>query len=217
MNTRLSDTTVNNMTWGDLWCQLAERGLHVGEYSNTSAIVKVVCLNPPDGSVQTALIITGFQEQALEAKTFYSHAAVWPRNEHPQRQHGTYGSALPDNGLLPTKSPASLDDFAQTALALLRSKETTHVEAECDHCGGVGVVCGMNQPTGVGFTCPICNGSARKIITYAPFTGRKRRADVTKVQVPHNGFPGVEAGRKPGDLVSYEEFLIITTLPKDET
>lgn len=86
------------------------------------------------------------------------------------------------------------------------AKKTASVEAECGACGGTGVYCGFAEPKGIGVVCCQCDGSGKQVITYTPFTTRKRRTGVKTVQVSAGTFIGTRVGLV-GSSVTYEEFL----------
>ncbi len=86
------------------------------------------------------------------------------------------------------------------------SEKTASVEAQCSACGGTGVYCGFAEPKGVGVVCSGCDGSGKQVITYIPFTSRKRRTGVKTVQVSRGTFIGTGVG-PVGSSVSYKEFL----------
>ena len=86
------------------------------------------------------------------------------------------------------------------------AKSKLKVEAECYDCGGTGVYCGMAEPKGVGVVCLSCNGSGKIMISYNPFNGRKKRADVKVVRLSRGSFIPLGCG-PTGGQITYEEFV----------
>ena len=80
------------------------------------------------------------------------------------------------------------------------------IDAECRSCGGTGVYCGFAEPKGTGVVCLDCGGTGCQKIRYKPFTGRKRRAGVEKVQQSRGTFIATGVG-PAGGVVTYEQFL----------
>jgi hypothetical protein len=83
---------------------------------------------------------------------------------------------------------------------------TMSVEAQCNACAGTGVYCGFAEPKGTGVACLKCGSSGKVLIEYIPFTGRKRRDDVTTIRLSRGTSVGLGVG-PTGGSVSYEEFL----------
>lgn len=80
------------------------------------------------------------------------------------------------------------------------------VQAECRDCEGTGIYRGFAEPKGVGVVCLGCNGTGMQTVKYRPFTGRKKRKDVTTVRRSAGSF--IDTGVGPtGGSVSYEDFL----------
>ena len=80
------------------------------------------------------------------------------------------------------------------------------IEVECGDCRGTGIYHGFAEPKGVGVVCLHCDGTGKAQITYTPFTGRKRRSDISTVQLSRGSL--IVAGVGPrGSSISYEEFM----------
>jgi hypothetical protein len=79
------------------------------------------------------------------------------------------------------------------------------VKSQCAACGGTGIYHGFAEPRGVGVVCIQCDGTGCYIIEYEPFTERKRRNDITTVQLSR-GSTILSCGPS-GNSVSYNDFL----------
>ena len=79
------------------------------------------------------------------------------------------------------------------------------IKTECGSCQGTGVFCGMAEPKGVGVVCLNCKGTGCREIKYTPFTGRKRRDDVSQVSLSRGSL--LWSCGPCGKSVSYADFL----------
>ena len=80
------------------------------------------------------------------------------------------------------------------------------VQAECGDCGGTGIYRGLAEPKGIGVVCLGCNGRGMRPLKYRPFTGRKKRGDVTTVRRSAGRFIATGVG-PVGGSVNYADFL----------
>lgn len=55
------------------------------------------------------------------------------------------------------------------------------VKAECADCEGTGIFIGAYCHDGAGMVCRRCDGKGWHLISYTPFTARKKKAGVTRV------------------------------------
>jgi hypothetical protein len=71
------------------------------------------------------------------------------------------------------------------------------VEAECADCGGTGLYVGFAEAPGSASVCSNCDGTGRDVISYKPWSGKRK------------GRQGVKVVKQPwgrGTSVTYAEF-----------
>jgi hypothetical protein len=84
--------------------------------------------------------------------------------------------------------------------------KTMKVKAECLACGATGIYCGFAEAKGEGVVCLDCGGTGCQVISYKPFTKRRRKKGVKVVRRSRGSFIVTGIGGT-GDAVAYEEFL----------
>jgi hypothetical protein len=80
------------------------------------------------------------------------------------------------------------------------------LEIECPNCKGTGIYHGFAEPKGVGVICINCKGTGKSEIHYTPFTGRKTRTDIERVQYSKGALLVTGVGPR-GNSISYRDFL----------
>jgi hypothetical protein len=78
------------------------------------------------------------------------------------------------------------------------------IEIQCPDCGGTGLYRGTFEPKGFAVVCRECNGTAKKVIEYTPFSGRMTRYDV-KIVCWSKGM--TTEARKASEGIPYKDFL----------
>lgn len=80
------------------------------------------------------------------------------------------------------------------------------VKVQCSDCNGTGLYVGFAEPPGTAVVCLRCNGKGWTILSYAEFTGRKRKKGVAKVCISSGNFLTSGVGPKKGTDMTYDEF-----------
>lgn len=80
------------------------------------------------------------------------------------------------------------------------------VKCQCPDCNGTGLYVGFAEPKGTAVVCLRCNGKGWIYLSYAEFTGRKRKSGVKKVCISSGNFLATGVGPKQGTEMSYDEF-----------
>lgn len=80
------------------------------------------------------------------------------------------------------------------------------IKSECADCSGTGVYSGMCEGKGHAVICLGCDGTGNALITYKPFSGRKKTRGIKTVSLSRGRFILTGVG-SVGEKVSYKEFL----------
>lgn len=83
--------------------------------------------------------------------------------------------------------------------------EGNSVIAECGPCGGTGLYCGFAEPKRTAVICHGCNGTGAVTLTWKPYTGRKRRKNVSTIRLSRGTFLPTGVGPY-GPTMTYDEF-----------
>jgi hypothetical protein len=83
---------------------------------------------------------------------------------------------------------------------------TTTVKAECRSCDGTGLYVGFAEPKGTAVVCLTCDGTGCEEIRYAPFTKRKSKRGIQRVQRARGTFLATGVGPDGKEYVTYAEF-----------
>jgi hypothetical protein len=62
------------------------------------------------------------------------------------------------------------------------------IDAQCSACGGTGLYSGMAESKDLAVVCSRCEGSGKMLVTYTPFTSRKKRRGIKRVIATSTGY-----------------------------
>lgn len=62
-----------------------------------------------------------------------------------------------------------------------KDTEALTMEIECPHCDGTGLFQHYSAKEGSAYSCYHCKGTGKAIITYKPFSGRRKKDGVTRI------------------------------------
>lgn len=83
-------------------------------------------------------------------------------------------------------------------------QQLREVTIACRTCRAFGILINDNDPVGV--ICATCGGKGSQVLTFEPFSGRKKKDGITRVRRAGQGLSPF-GGRRKRTGISYSDFL----------